>query len=178
MATHEVYLTPEVKGLIGTESPERAAQEPVTVSELRRFVQAIMDPDPIYWDEEYARRTRYGGVVCPPLFPVHYFRTPVNAPDPLEAGFGRDPNFDGIGVERRGLPEIPIPLKRILNAGNETEFYQLAKPGERLTAQHRIADIFEREGRSGRMVFVVIETTIWNDKRELLLVSRQSTIRR
>jgi len=39
-------------------------------------------------------------------------------------------------------------------------------------------DIQQREGRSGPMVFVVTETTIWNHKDELLLISRQTIIRR
>ena len=65
-----------------------------------------------------------------------------------------------------------------LPADCEIEVFQLAKPGDRLTAKSRIADIYEKEGRSGRMVFIVTETTIWNDKGELLLVSRQAIIRR
>lgn len=178
MTTQDTYITPEVKRVIGAESPERVATDPVTTTEIRRFTQAIMDPDPIYWNEEYARKTRYKGVVCPPLFPTTYFRTPPGDPDPIQAGFQRDTEFDGLFRERTGLPEVPIPLKRTLNAGNEIEFFQYAKPGEKVISRSKIVDIYEREGRTGRMVFIVTEVTCRNDKGELLLIARQSGIRR
>ena len=65
----ESLITDEIRALIGVEGPEITMSEPVERGALRRFVQAIMDDDRIYWDEEYAKNTRYGGVVAPPLFP-------------------------------------------------------------------------------------------------------------
>lgn len=177
----EQFITPEVRALVGAESPIEWAWDPVTTSELRRFTQAIMDSDPVHWDEKYAERTKYGGVVCPPLFPLTYFRTSPSEPDPISQGARQDPEFDG-AVEgmlgTRGLPSIPLPLARRLHGGNDIQVFQLAKPGERLKARSRIVDIHQREGRSGPMVFVVTETTIWNHKDELLLISRQTIIRR
>ena len=179
--TADSNLTPEIKALVGAESEPATAWDTLSRSELRRFTQAIMDADPIYWDDRYAASTKYGGVVCPPLFPLTFFRAPSDESDPLTEGFKENSDSDG-AVEgmlgTRGLPHIPLSLKRRLNAGNEIEVFQLAKPGDRLTAKSRIADIYEKEGRSGRMVFIVTETTIWNDKVELLLVSRQTIIRR
>ena len=176
--TTEAYVTEEVKSHIGNEGQERVS-EPIENSEVRRFTQAIMDRDPIYWDEESTKKTRYSGIVCPPLFPTSVYRTPGDAPDPIEQGFNRDPDFDGLGRGGGGGPQMPpLPLKRTLNAGNEIEFFQYAKPGERIISKSRIHDIYEREGRSGRMVFIVTETTVKNDKGELLFISRATSIRR
>ena len=62
-------VTDEHRALIGKKGEPVTGWEVIERGALRRFVQAIMDSDPIYWDEEYARNTRYGGVVTPPLFP-------------------------------------------------------------------------------------------------------------
>ncbi len=175
--TTESYVTDEVKSYIGREGGEKTS-EPVDASEVRRFIQAIMDPDPIHWDEEHAKKTRYGGVVAPPLFATHIFRTPAGAPDPLDERLKRDPDFDGLTLVRVGLESPPLPLKRTLNAGNEIEFFRYPGVGERVVAKSKILDIYEREGRSGRMVFIVNETIFKNDKGELLLISRQTIIRR
>ncbi len=175
--TTQTYITDEVKSYIGREGKEMVS-DPVNASEVRRFIQAIMDPDPIHWDEAYAKKTRYGGVVAPPLFVTHIFRTPAGAPDPLEERFKKDPDFDGQTPVRVGLQAPPLPLKRNLNAGNDIEFFRYPRVGERIVAKSKILDIYEREGRSGKMVFMVNETVFKNDKGELLLISRQTGIRR
>ena len=65
----ENHITEEIKALIGTRNGPVLAFHPVEASEVRRFHQAIMDPARRYWDEEWAKSSRYGGVVAPPAFP-------------------------------------------------------------------------------------------------------------
>jgi acyl dehydratase len=78
-----------------------------------------------------------------------------------------------------GLPPVPLPtLPRLLNGGNEVEFYQLPKLGDRITARAKYLDIYEKTGRSGTMIFILIETRYTNQKDELLMVSRVTLIRR
>ena len=175
----ETYLTPEVKALIGAAGEPQACWEPVERSEIRRFAQAVMDDDPIFWNDAYAKATRYGGIVAPPLFPLFAHRRPPGSPDPLaEAAINQD--FDGsAGLLTTGLPPVPLPkLPRLLNGGNEVEFYQLPKLGDRITAHSKYLDIYEKSGRSGTMVFIVIETRYTNQREALLMVSRVTLIRR
>ena len=75
-----------------------------------------------------------------------------------------------------GLPPIDVPLKRILNGGTEAEFFRLAKLGDVVSAQSRYTDISEREGRSGPMVLLKVETTYTNQDDETLLVSTMTVI--
>ncbi len=176
-------ITEEVRAMIGMECELIRSAQPVEMSETRRFTQAIMDDDPVYWDPEVAKATRYEGFVAPPLYPVLAFRRPSGTPDPLD-NIREDPDFDG---DRNGgpvnptfgLPLVPIPLVRALNGGSEVEFYQCARVGEYLTAKARYADIYERQSKSGApMVFIVVETSFFNERNELLLVNRQTIIRR
>jgi len=171
------YITPEVKALIGA-SAEMHAWDEVERGALRRFVQAVMDVDPIYWDDEYAAATKYGGVVAPPLYPLYGFRYPPNMPDALEGAL-TDPHYHGSSfLPRFGLPDVPVPLYRILNGGNDIEFFALARPGDRLTAVSTIEDIYQKSGRSGVMVFVCMKFVITNQRGEVLLINRQRSIRR
>jgi acyl dehydratase len=173
------YITPEVKALIGVEGEPQSCWEPVERSEIRRFAQAVMDDDPIFWHDDYAKNTRYGGVVAPPLFPLFAQRRPPGTPDPL-AEAAVNPDFDGFaGLLTTGLPPVPLPqLPRLLNGGTEVELYQLPQLGDRLTARAKYLDIYEKTGRSGTMVFIVIETRYTNQRDELLMVSRVTLIRR
>jgi acyl dehydratase len=175
----DTYITPEIKALIGLEGEPQTCCEPVERSEVRRFAQAVMDDDPIFWNDAYVKQTRYGGVVAPPLFPLFAHRHPPGSPDPL-ATAATDPDFDGfVGLLTTGLPPVPLPtLPRLLNGGNEVEFYQLPKLGDRITARAKYLDIYEKTGRSGTMVFIVVETRYTNQQDEVLMISRLTLIRR
>ncbi len=154
------------------------ADEPVDRSSVRRFAQAIMDDDPLYWDDEYARNTRYGGVVAPPLFPLHVMRRHAGADDPLDR-LEHDPSYDGSTEPalRYGLPDLPIPLPRLLNGGNDIRVYSLARIGEFLASRSRYVEIFEKTGKTGALLFVVIETTYSErESGRVLLKNRQTQI--
>ena len=55
-----------------------------------------------------------------------------------------------------------------LRAGNEYEFFQPIHPDDVLTASWLVKDVYERSGRSGSLIFQVIEATFYNQRGELL----------
>ncbi len=68
MAERKSALTDEIRALIGVTAERVAANLwGIEREDLRRFTQAIMDPDPRYWDEAFARSTKFGGIVSPPI---------------------------------------------------------------------------------------------------------------
>src|SRR3972149_4201244 len=77
-------LTDEIRALIGvTAERVEANLWGIEQEDLRRFTQAIMDPDPRYWDEAFAKTTRFGGVGTPPLYCTYLRRkTPPRPGDP------------------------------------------------------------------------------------------------
>jgi len=77
-----------------------------------------------------------------------------------------------------GLPPLDLPFSRVLNGGVEAEFHQLARVGDTISAQSSYADIQEREGRSGTMVLITIETTYTNQDAAVLARVRSTVILR
>ena len=168
--------------MIGVAGPVVEAWGVVDTEYLRRFTQAVMDPDPRYWDEEFAKGTRYGELITPPIM-VSYMSSRIrpDREDPVAKAFEQDPMSDGIGtVERPGqLPPVPTDLVRVLNAGNELEVYKYPSIGDEVRFQHKYSDIRERVGRDGKPFLIITqETSYWNQKEELLCITRASLIRR
>jgi hydroxyacyl-ACP dehydratase HTD2-like protein with hotdog domain len=183
-AQPQTYLTDEIKGLVGRETQWSELSQPIIFESIRRFIQAIMDDDPIYWDEEYARNTKYKGLVCPPLFGGGG-RRPLGSRDPLsylqenpdDDGRGGGGGGDDDGGGRR-LPPVRLPLVRLLNGGTAAEFFQLLRPGDQVKSKSRYASIVEREGREGKMVIITTERVIHNQNDELVAIIRGTSIRR
>jgi len=183
----ESALTAQVKGVIGATGEKIEASLPWGIERegLRVFTQAIMDPDPRYWDDEFAKTTKFGGIITPPIYCTYLGRRArPGSEDPVTRAFAENPNSDGIGgvrtaESRGGLPDVPTHLKRILNAGNEIELRQYPKLGDRIFSQAKYSDIKERVGKDGsRMLIVTTETVYTNQNDEVLCILRASTIRR
>lgn len=163
---------------IGMTGAPKPAPMPLERDTLRRFAQAIMDPDPVYYDEKAAGASRFGKVVAPPLYPAHAYRPPAGTPDPFEV-FAENPDNDGTAGNDGmlyGLPEIQSPYKRLLNGGNELTFYRALALGERCVVTPRYANVTLKEGKNGFILLVVVETTYRTEQGEMLLVNRQTLI--
>jgi acyl dehydratase len=111
---------------------------------------ATDDLNPLYLDEGYARQNRHGGIIAPPLFYMAPLTDPVPETDLRKDGLPREGRF----------PIPPVPLERpggvpLVDGGTEVEFFVPIRSGDRLTARTRIVDIYQKEGKSGPLVFVV-----------------------
>jgi len=113
---------------------------------IAEFVEAVDDHDPVCRDLEAARRSGFRDVVAPPTFTA----VPVMWSGALFKA------FDDLG----------IPLSRIMHAEQSYEFFREIHPGDVLHGTMEIKSITEREGRSGSMEFVLLETTFTNQRRE------------
>ena len=60
------YVTDEVRKQIGMQSEARVVE--VERGAIRRFAEAIGDPNPLFNDEAASRKTRFGGMIAPPTF--------------------------------------------------------------------------------------------------------------
>ena len=74
--------------------------------------------------------------------------------------------------------ELPFDLSftRRLDAGSDWEYFQPVRPGDRITAVARIADLSERSGRLGLMVFMTTVTTYTNQFDEVVATQTNTLI--
>jgi acyl dehydratase len=126
----------------------------VTREEIIAFSQALGETNRLFNDEDYARTTPYQGLIAPPTFSV-VFRSRAMMPD-LQLNYGKR-GFDG---------------------GKECHFYAPIRPGDTITGVDRSAEVYEKTGRSGNMIFIVRESEFTNQRGEKVGVIRQSLIRR
>ena len=145
----ETSIMSGLTGQIGKESPPRS--EEVEKGAIRRFVNALGDHNPLYEDEEFAKRSRYGGKIAPPLFAITFNR------------------------ERRPQPDNRLG-KGAVNAGNEFEFFGPIRPGDVITHTTKLADVKQRTGRLGRMFILTHETTCVNQRGETVATCRSIII--
>jgi len=121
---------------------------------IREFARAIKDDNPLYFDEEHARKIA-GGLVPPPTFT-------------MTSGFWDD------GPRK---PLLTYDVRRLLHGEQEFEYLKPIHAGDVLTGTTRVADVYEKQGsRGGTMTFGVIETTFTNQRGEPVLVSRSTLV--
>ncbi len=126
----------------------------VELGKVREFARAVKDPNPVYFDEDLARREA-GGIMAPPTFL-------------MTIGFWDD---------GRGRPKLDMDLRRLLHGEQEFEYLKPIYVGDVLTAVSRVEKVFEKQGaRGGTMTFAVTATEFRNQKDELVAVSRSTAI--
>jgi len=138
---------------------------------IRRFADAVGDANPLYWDEEYARKSRHGAIIAPPGFLSSLWFTGR----PVKWGPKVRP------TESLGPPALMEALSkagftRILDTGIDYEFYDAVKAGQTITAVSVVKDIMERSAKEGKVVFLVTETTYTGEGGKTIAKARSMTI--
>jgi hypothetical protein len=77
----------------------------------------------------------------------------------------------------RKLLAAKCPLTRYLNGGNELEYYQAINVGEVISVTARLINLRKREGKEGRLLFMIVEITYKNQKGEVVAKGRDTYIR-
>jgi len=135
---------------------------------IRRFADAVGDTNPLFRDEEYARKSPHGEIIAPPGF----FGWPLQQPmgSPLVVEFPMD--------AMAPLAQAGYMAATALDGGMDYDFFLPVRAGDVLTSSTVVKDIRERSGRMGKMAFIVIETTYLNQNGALVAKARATTILR
>ena len=89
--------------------------------------------------------------------------------DPEHPDFQAVPNYLTRIHGSRSMPEdFPVEMNRSFDAGKSVEFHAPVRPGDKITGRSEIADIFEKSGRSGSMLFIVHRMNFYNQGGEHL----------
>jgi acyl dehydratase len=120
---------------------------------IRRFAQAIGDDNPLYYDEEYAKKNRYGGIVAPPTFPTVF-------------GFEGERVFQGLDIN----------FARLLHGEQEYEYLKPIMAGDTISFSTKIIDVDQKQGKSGALDIIKTEMTGYNQKYEKAFVARSVVV--
>lgn len=74
------------------------------------------------------------------------------------------------------IPDLNLPERGLIHAGQNFTYHQQIKVGELLTCRKRVKDIFERTGKLGRMTFIVQEIEGHNPVGDLVFTSTSTLI--
>jgi len=119
------------KSLIGRES--EPVVHDVEKGAIRRFAEALGDPNPIYVDEEAARAAGYPALVAPPTFAA------------------------ALIVNERFRSSLELGTRVLLHSEQLFDYGRPILAGDRITVKTRVADVQDRAGASGPMDILVLE---------------------
>ena len=89
----------------------------ITKDLIRNYCNCVGDLNPLFRDETYAKNTRWGGIIAPPMI-IHYVAM-------VSAGLGIEPPE----IKQRGF-RARIHGVGGLNVGGTVEFYNPIRPGD------------------------------------------------
>jgi acyl dehydratase len=114
---------------------------------VRKFAESIGDPNPLYLDEEAAKRSRWGRPIAPPTFPRVF-------------DFGE---IEGIRLPSAGVihGEQKYHYERPLFVGEEVRCYSVFK------------DVYEKQGGGGVLTFLVFERVGEDEKGERIFSAEE-----
>jgi acyl dehydratase len=129
---------------IGVGKFEAGAPFLITAERIASFCATVNENNPLFVDPVAAKTGRYGGLVAPPAF-VASFRYADDVFDQIPA-IGNGGLLGGIDIE------LDAPIR----------------PGDSIRVVSEIKERYEKTGRSGTIMFVVVRSTLTNQRGEVV----------
>jgi hypothetical protein len=151
---------------------------PIEASHVMMFARAVGDPDPAYADEDAARERGFPGILAPPTFaqaaaqfdPEYHLRPRIGQP---WMGSGRTPT----GLEQPAPGGAGGRGGRGLHAEQEFVYHRPLQVGDVLRGETRPGETWEKQGRSGKLVFTGRITEYRDPDGELVVTARSVGVR-
>ncbi len=153
---NESLVGPEAKRMIGAETPLGGPLE-IEKGAVLRLGQSTQDKSPLYTDEEFAKKSKHGKLLVPVTF-LDY-----NVPS---------------GDEREITWKVPLPVKNRVRGKDEIELFHPIYVGDTIRARSKVLDVYEKEGKDAKLVFIIGETEYINQHDVVVMKHRITSIRR
>jgi len=128
--------------------PRKTLPYLLTLEAIHSYCRSVGDLHPLYFDAEYAKKSRYSGLIAPPS--IHILL--MFACTPMD-DWMRSPGT--------------------INAGQSWSYNRPARPGDTITLQARALDKFIRKDR----LFAVHDNVFFNQHGQVICSGRGQTIR-
>ena len=112
---------------------------------IKEYALAVGDLNPLYIDPDFAKKSKYGCIIAPPMFVVVFAReTMVNL-------------FSDTALN--------LNMLRLLHGEQEFNFHKIVKANDTITTHAKIKSIYQK----GNNDFVELETKSYNQNKELVV---------
>jgi acyl dehydratase len=115
--------------------------------------------NPIYYDEEAAKKAGYQGIPVPPTFPTSSF---------FWTGGGLMATVKTLGID----------LSKLLHREEEYEYFGSIYAGDVITRKMKVIDMLKKGTRDKSVEVTILETELINQRGELVLKYRTKLIER
>ena len=161
MTEVETLVTPEMEQQKGVWDRQQRSY-PISESDIRKWAISVYwgeTPPRLFWDADYAKTTRWGGIVAPEDFNPFAWPVPLTQPKPIEVPPG----------------QAPTKGQNFLNGGQVDTFGVRMRPGDVITTRTQLSHWEEREGRLGLTLYIYWETE-WRNQKDELVKTRVATL--
>lgn len=159
----------EARGWIGRESEISWGKYPVEYEPIRRWCRMVDCENPLYLDESYARKTAWGGVICPPVLITQFADGDVGAASEWP-----------VSCREKQESEIspPLPVDRSLGVRRTFQFFKPVHVGERVGSRRKLLDICLKPTRfSPETFWVTTQVQCFNRQSELVSTLTRTGVR-
>jgi MaoC dehydratase-like protein len=149
--------TTDVDRWIGKPLGGGMLKDPIHPNDVRRWAQGMQNPNPLYYDEEWAGASRHGRLVAPQSFAVC-----------TDTSHGAGPAIQGV-----------IPGQHMIFGGDEWWFFgPTIEPGDRVTHDRMLFDYKVAETKfAGPTMFSRGDTTYIKQTGEVVCKQRSTSVR-
>ncbi|EKF21544.1 metal-binding domain of MaoC dehydratase family protein [Mycolicibacterium hassiacum DSM 44199] len=150
--------------MVGTRTPPRYAGTAVSAARIQHFAAMVQDPNPGFWDEQFARAA-WGGLLAPPALLMGWLVPPPWLPV-------AEPPRTSIALQ------VPLPGTTFINAANEAEFPVPIVEGDRLHVIEEVVAVSEEKTtRLGVGHFVETRDEFYRADGTLVAINRNTLFR-
>ncbi len=112
---------------------------------IKEYALAVNDLNSLYTDPDFAKKSKYGCIIAPPMFVVVFARETM--------------------VNLFSDPELNLNMLRLLHGEQEFNFHKIVKANDTITTHSKIKNIYQKSNND----FVELETKSFNQNKELVV---------
>jgi acyl dehydratase len=149
-----------LQAMVGEEAGPFQAPNAVNEAMIRHWCEAMEDGNPLYTDEDYARTSKYGGVIAPPQMVQAFCMPPLwpkkEMPDPQARAVQM---MDEAGYNG------------VVATTTSQEYFKPMRPGDQLSYKIKLVSVSpEKTTRLGTGHFITSEYTYTNQNGEVVCI--------
>ena len=132
-----------IEGLIGKSSPLHEGHDEVSTSDIRHWCEVMRDENPLYTDEEYASKTKYGGIIAPPTMVQTWSLDPMK--EALERFVdGKPPFADDPHNQLFGIIDA-MGYDGVVATEQSQEYLKPVRPGDTIRCKITVGKVSDYE---------------------------------